>query len=438
MSKTKNNTLAQVLVIGGGGREHALAWKLSTSPEVRQVFVAPGNAGTALEPSVTNIDIAADDYAALVDFARSNNIDLTIIGPEQPLADGLVDMFRAQNLLCCGPQAAAAKLESSKIFCKSFLGRHGIATAQSLSFDDYAEAVANLDNWSYPLVIKADGLAAGKGVIIAEDYQTAQQALHGILVENRFGCSSVLIEQFLEGEEVSFIVLTDGKTIVPMATAQDHKKRDDGDQGPNTGGMGAYSPAPLVNDSLHHKIMTEVIEPTIAGLAVDGIDYNGFLYAGLMIDGQGKPWVLEYNCRLGDPETQALMMRIEGGLYQALLATAGNELTPSLIDWKQEVAICVVLAAQGYPESYQKNIPIELGTNHQNHSKVFHGGTSINKEGIIVTNGGRVLGITSIGTDLVEARNRAYTTISGINWPGKFCRQDIGHRAMSACVDQSK
>ena len=422
---------AKVLVIGGGGREHALAWKLSQCPEVSHVFVAPGNAGTALETSISNIEIAGNDYDAMLKFAQDNAIDLTVVGPEQPLADGLVDLFHQHKLACCGPQAQAAQLESSKQFCKEFLIRHGIATARSNFFTDYNQAMTELEQQAYPLVIKADGLAAGKGVVIAQNHSIAEEALQEMLLDNRFGDSGVLIEQFLEGEEISFIVLTDGRNIVPMASAQDHKKRDEGDKGPNTGGMGAYSPAPLVDELLHQRIMQEIIEPTVAGLAKDAIAYRGFLYAGLMVDAEGTPRVLEYNCRLGDPETQALLMRIDSGLYQALLASATQGLENVKLRWKKETAICVVLAASNYPEGSSKNETIGIRCTEGDKSKVFHAGTRIDKKGIISTNGGRVLGVTSLGTNIKSARKNVYEAIQTIDWDNKRYRKDIGHRALA-------
>ena len=421
----------KVLVIGSGGREHALAWSISKCPEVSHTFVAPGNAGTALEPSISNVEIAEDDYHSILKFAQENDIDLTVVGPEKPLADGIVDLFYKNNLPCLGPQAQAAQLESSKQFCKDFLIRHNIATAQSNFFTDYSKAITELDKHSYPLVIKADGLAAGKGVVIAQDRRMAETALKEMLLDNRFGSSGVLLEQFLEGEEVSFIVLTDGTNIVPMASAQDHKKRDEGDKGPNTGGMGAYSPAPLVDDRMHQRIMQEVIEPTIAGLAKDNIEYRGFLYAGLMIDSTGTPKVLEYNCRLGDPETQALMMRIESGLYQALLASATKGLGQVNIHWKDETAVCVVLASSNYPEGSSKDETITIGTAKDEKSKVFHAGTRTDKKGIIYTNGGRVLGVTSIGSNIQAAQKNVYQAIQTIGWDNKRYRKDIGYKALN-------
>lgn len=431
----KNTTPhATVLIIGSGGREHALAWKLSQCPEVSHIFVAPGNAGTALEASTSNVEIAENDHNALLKFAQDTAIDLTVVGPEQPLANGLVDLFQQHALPCCGPQAQAAQLESSKQFCKEFLIRHGIATAQSNFFTDYNQAIADLEQHTYPLVIKADGLAAGKGVVIAHNRCMAEEALKEILLDNRFGDSGVLIEQFLEGEEVNFIVLTDGETIVPMASAQDHKKRDEGDKGPNTGGMGAYSPAPLVDRLLHQRIMQEVIEPTVAGLAKDAIAYRGFLYAGLMVDAEGTPRVLEYNCRLGDPETQVLLMRIDSGLYQALLASATRGLEQVQLRWKEATAICVVLAASNYPEGSSHNETLGIGSMTDEKSKVFHAGTQIDKKGIISTNGGRVLGVTSLGVDIKEARKNVYQAIQAIDWDNKRYRKDIGYRALTTAT----
>ncbi|MBT8445972.1 MAG: phosphoribosylamine--glycine ligase [Gammaproteobacteria bacterium] len=421
-----------VLVIGGGGREHALAWKLAASPRVDIVHVAPGNAGTATEPGVANVAIAADDIDALVSFAADHAIDLTVVGPEAPLVAGVVDRFTAAGLRCLGPVRAAAQLEGSKAFSKEFMLRHGIPTARFDAFTDLASARAALAGRHYPLVVKADGLAAGKGVVIAADEATAQAALEDMLVDERFGAAGrrVVIEDFIVGEEASFICLADGESVLPFATSQDHKARDDGDRGPNTGGMGAYSPAPVVTGELHQRVMDTVIRPTLAGMVADGHPYRGFLYAGLMIDADGVPQVLEFNCRFGDPETQPIMMRLKSDLFAAALAAVDGGLEDISLEWDPRAALGVVVAAGGYPGSYENGKVISGLDATMPDSKVFHAGTRL-EDGKVLTSGGRVLCVVGLGETVGEAQRVAYARTDSVSFDGGFCRRDIGYRAIA-------
>ncbi|QCU90744.1 phosphoribosylamine--glycine ligase [Thiomicrorhabdus sediminis] len=422
-----------VLIIGSGGREHALAWKTAQSTKVSQVFVAPGNAGTALEENLTNVDIAVDDIQGLVDFAKSNAIDLAIVGPEVPLVLGVVDAFTEAGLKCFGPTAGAAQLEGSKAFSKDFLAKHNIPTAAYEVFTEIAPAHAYLEKMGVPIVIKADGLAAGKGVILADTMEQAKEAVSDMLAGNKFGDagSRVVIEEFLVGEEASFIVMADGKNVVPMATSQDHKARDNGDTGPNTGGMGAYTPAPVVTPDIHDRIMNEVIYPTIEGMAKDGLPYTGFLYAGVMIDASGAPKVLEFNCRFGDPETQPIMMRLQSDLAELCLAAIDGKLEGMTTDWDERAALGVVMAAGGYPDEYRKGDVITGIENADSADiKVFHAGTA-SKDGQVVTAGGRVLCVTALGANVTAAQQRAYEGVAEINWDETYYRTDIGHRAVA-------
>ena len=423
----------QVLVIGSGGREHALAWKLAQSPDVSTVYVAPGNAGTALEPSIENINIAIDDFNALSNFAQQHAIDLTVVGPEGPLVDGIVDHFLNLDLRCFGPSAKAAQLEGSKSFTKDFLARHNIPTAEYQTFTDQAAAINYAREKGAPIVVKADGLAAGKGVIVALTLAEAEAAIEDMLAGNAFGEAGhkVVIEEFLEGEEASFIVVSDGVNILPMATSQDHKRIGEGDTGPNTGGMGAYSPAPVVTAEIHARIMREVIEPTVAGMAAEGNIYSGFLYAGLMIDAQGTPKVIEYNCRFGDPETQPIMMRMQSDLTELCIATVDKKLAEQSVEWSDSLALGVVLAAEGYPEAYKKGLKIEgLESVVDDNCKVFHAGTTQQGDDVL-TNGGRVLCVTALGKTAEQAQTLAYENSAKITWPGVQSRKDIGYRAVA-------
>jgi len=423
----------QVLVIGSGGREHALAWKLAQSPDVSTVYVAPGNAGTALEPSIENINIAIDDFDALSTFAQQHAIDLTVVGPEGPLVDGIVDHFMNLDLRCFGPSAKAAQLEGSKSFTKDFLARHNIPTAEYQTFTDQAAAINYVREKGAPIVVKADGLAAGKGVIVALTLAEAEAAIEDMLAGNAFGEAGhkVVIEEFLEGEEASFIVVSDGVNILPMATSQDHKRIGEGDTGPNTGGMGAYSPAPVVTAKIHARIMREVIEPTVAGMAAEGNTYSGFLYAGLMIDAQGTPKVIEYNCRFGDPETQPIMMRMQSDLTELCIATVDKKLAEQSVEWSDSLALGVVLAAEGYPEAYKKGLKIEgLESIVDDNCKVFHAGTTQQGDDVL-TNGGRVLCVTALGKTAEQAQTLAYEDSAKITWPGVQSRKDIGYRAVA-------
>jgi phosphoribosylamine--glycine ligase len=422
-----------ILIIGSGGREHALAWKAAQSPLADTVYVAPGNAGTALEPGVQNVAIGVDDLKGLVRFANEHQIGLTIVGPEAPLVKGVVDAFAAAGLKCFGPSAQAAQLEGSKSFTKDFLARHAIPTADYQVFTEIEPALAYLEERGAPIVIKADGLAAGKGVIVAMDLETAEAAVRDMLAGNAFGDagSRVVIEEYLEGEEASFIVMADGENVLPMATSQDHKRVGDGDTGPNTGGMGAYSPAPVVTDEVYRRIMDEVILPTVKGMASEGRPYTGFLYAGLMITADGTPRVIEYNCRFGDPETQPIMLRMRSDLVAHCLAALQGELDLEEAAWDERCALGVVLAAGGYPGEYRTGLPISgLPETPSETQKVFHAGTS-EQDGVVVTAGGRVLCATALGHTVREAQQLAHELADHIGWEGMFRRHDIGYRAIA-------
>ncbi len=421
-----------VLVIGSGGREHALAWKASQSAGVGTVYVAPGNAGTAREAGLENVNIGVGDFEALADFAEQNNVGLTIVGPEQPLVDGVVDYFNERQLRCFGPGQGAAQLEGSKAFTKDFLARHNIPTAAYANFTEVEPALAYLREQGAPIVVKADGLAAGKGVIVAETLEQAEAAVHDMLSGNAFGEAGcrVVIEEFLQGEEASFIVLCDGENALPMATSQDHKRVGEGDTGPNTGGMGAYSPAPVVTDEVHQRIMEQVIQPTIDGMATEGNRYVGFLYAGLMIDPAGQPKVIEYNCRFGDPETQPIMMRLQSDLCLLCESALDGELANQSTEWDPRPAIGVVMAAGGYPASYAKGKVITgIDAANNDVTKVFHAGTAV-QDDQLVTSGGRVLCVTALGDSVQSAQQAAYAGIDQIEWDEAFHRRDIGWRAV--------
>lgn len=421
----------KVLVIGGGGREHALAWKAAQSPLVDQVFVAPGNAGTALEDKLTNVDIAADDLVKLGKFATDENIGLTIVGPEAPLVIGVVDHFQTLGLKIFGPTQDAAQLEGSKTFTKDFLARHTIPTAAYQSFTEIDPAIDYIQQMGAPIVVKADGLAAGKGVILAETEDEAIEAVKDMLAGNAFGDAGhrVVVEEFLQGEEASFICMVDGKNILPMATSQDHKARDNGDKGPNTGGMGAYSPAPVVTDTIYQRAMDEVIRPTVEGMAAEGNPYTGFLYAGLMIDSEGTPKVLEYNCRFGDPETQPIMMRMQSDLVEHCLAALDGNLDQQTTHWDERISLGVVLAADGYPNQYTKGEAIDNIPAETDDGKTFHAGTAFNDQQL-VSNGGRVLCVVALGNSVKQAQDKAYDLVSKIDWPGAYYRTDIGFKAI--------
>ncbi len=428
----------KVLVIGGGGREHALAWKAALSPLVKQVFVAPGNAGTALENNIENVDINAEDIPALLDFAKNNQIDLTIVGPEAALVNGVVDIFTENGLKIFGPTKAAAQLEGSKAFTKDFLERHNIPTAFYGNFTEIEPAIKYIFDKGAPIVIKADGLAAGKGVILAQTNEEAIAAVKDMLAGNKFGDAGarVVVEEFLYGEEASFICMVDGKHILPMASSQDHKARDNGDTGPNTGGMGAYSPAPVVTAEMHERIMQMVIEPTVKGMANEGNSFSGFLYAGVMINEEGIPKVLEYNVRFGDPETQPILMRLKSDLVQHCLDAIDGKLDQSETLWDQRTSLGVVLAAGGYPENYHKGDVINGLKNTETEStKVFHAGT-VEKDGKVVTNGGRVLCAVALGNSVTEAQNLAYQVVDKISWDNVYYRTDIGHRAIKREINE--
>ena len=420
----------KVLVIGGGGREHALAWKLAQSPRVTKVFVAPGNAGTALEANVTNVDLSVSDLDGLVAFAENNAIDYTVVGPEAPLVDGVVDRFEAKGLRCFGPRADCAQLEGSKAFTKEFLKRHNIPTAAYGTFTDVEQALAYLDGVGAPIVVKADGLAAGKGVILAETLDEAKSAVKDMLQGNQFGDagSRVVIEEFLTGEEASFIVMVDGTDVLPLASSQDHKAAYDGDTGPNTGGMGAYSPAPVVDQMCHNRIMSEVIQPTIHGLAADGLRYRGFLYAGIMVTAGGTPKVLEYNCRFGDPETQPILFRLKSDLLDLIEAACHGSLGDQIALWDSRAALGVVMAAPGYPGDYPNGAAISLGQDIED-TKVFHAGTAMSGDQP-VTSGGRVLCVTALGSGVTEAQAKAYERLKTVQFEGAEYRTDIGYRAV--------
>ncbi len=423
----------KVLIVGGGGREHALAWKAAQSPRVERVYVAPGNAGTAREAGVENVPIDAGDVSALLDFARERDVGLTIVGPEGPLVAGIVDLFQADGLACFGPGQAAARLEGSKTFSKEFLTRHGIPTASWGSFTEVDAALAFIEKHGAPIVVKADGLAAGKGVIIARSEAEAGDAVREILAGNAFGAagSRVVIEEFLQGEEASFIVICDGRNALPLASSQDHKARNEGDTGPNTGGMGAYSPAPVISETLHARVMAEVIEPTLRGMAEEGNPYTGFLYAGLMITPDGSPRVLEFNCRCGDPETQPIMMRLRSDLVELCAAALTGGVAGIHAEWDHRTALGVVLAADAYPSGSSKGRPIAgLDGLDGGDLKVFHAGTR-EEDGRVVTHGGRVLCVCALGDDIAAARQRAYQGVAAIHWDGIYYRGDIGYRAMA-------
>lgn len=422
-----------ILIIGSGGREHALAWKIAQSPQVERVFVSPGNAGTAQEPKVENITIKADNLFALVDFAQQHAVDLTIVGPEAPLVAGIVDVFLENGLSCFGPTKNAAQLEGSKQFAKDFLSRHQIPTARYQGFTELEPAIAYIQQMGAPIVIKADGLAAGKGVIIAETVVEAIEVAQSMLIHQAFGQAGqhIIVEEFLQGEEASFICMVDGEHILPLATSQDHKPRDDGDKGPNTGGMGAYSPAPVISDVLHHQIMAEIIEPTVRGMTLEGYPYRGFLYAGLMIDLQGNPKVLEYNCRLGDPETQPILLRLHSDLVDLCLAAMSGTLHTVQAEWDSRTALGVVLASQGYPGHYETGRVIKgLTAAAQLEGKIFHAGT-LESAGEIVTAGGRVLCACGLGHSVRSAQNQAYQLVRQISGSGLYYRTDIGYRAIN-------
>ena len=422
----------KILIIGSGGREHALAWKVAQSNQVQKVFIAPGNAGTAHEAKVENLPINVDNLKELISFAQENTIDLTIIGPEQPLVDGIVDQFQAVGLPCFGPTQAAAQLEASKAFTKDFLNRHNIPTAAYGNFTNIDDAIAYIHKVGAPIVVKADGLAAGKGVILAKTQDEAIKAVRDMLAGNAFGDAGhrIVIEEFLQGEEASFICMVDGTHILPLATSQDHKARDNGDKGPNTGGMGAYSPAPVVTPEIHARIMAEIIEPTVRGMAAEGNSYTGFLYAGLMID-KGNLKVLEYNCRFGDPETQPILSRLRSDLVELCLAALDQRLHKVQAEWDSRAALGVVLAAGGYPAQYEKGLLINgLSKAAKLDGKIFHAGT-IEKDGKILTAGGRVLCACALGDTISEAQSKAYALAKSIHWYGVYYRTDIGYRALT-------
>jgi phosphoribosylamine--glycine ligase len=427
----------KVLLIGSGGREHALAWKLLQSPRVQTVYVAPGNGGTAIDKRLRNLAIT--DFAALADFARHENIALTVVGPEAPLAGGVVDVFRARGLRIFGPTRAAAQLESSKAFAKDFMHRHGIPTAAYASFGDAAAAHAHVDRQGAPIVIKADGLAAGKGVVVATTLAQAHEAIDWMLngnggdnqlgVTHNQGGARVVIEEFLDGEEASFIVLCDGRNVLPLATSQDHKRLLDGDQGPNTGGMGAYSPAPVVTPEVHARVMREIIDPTVRGMAQDGIPFTGFLYAGLMIDANGDPRTVEFNCRMGDPETQPIMMRLKSDLFEVLMRATDGTLDQVHLEWDRRVALGVVAAAAGYPMSPRQGDVLSGLPDEAADAMVFHAGTALRGTQLLSA-GGRVLCVTALGESVEQAQRRAYELLRGIRFDGAQYRRDIGHRAV--------
>jgi phosphoribosylamine--glycine ligase len=423
----------KVLVVGSGGREHALAWKLVQSPKVQTVYVAPGNGGTGSDVRLHNVAIT--DFDALADFVVKEKIVLTVVGPEAPLAAGIVDRFRARGLRVFGPTQAAAQLESSKAYAKEFMQRHGIPTAAHRSFTDAAAAHAYVDAQGAPIVVKADGLAAGKGVVVAATLAQAHAAIDAMLganelgVQHNAGGARVVIEQFLEGEEASFIVITDGRNVVPLATSQDHKRLLDDDQGPNTGGMGAYSPAPVVTPNVHAKVMQEIVLPTLRGMAKDGIPFTGFLYAGLMIDAQGQPRTVEFNCRMGDPETQPILLRLKSDLFDVLMHATDGTLDQVTLDWDRRVALGVVMAAAGYPQAPRKGDAITGVPGETPETVVFHAGTALDGKRV-VTAGGRVLCVTTLGETVRQAQQRAYEAAKGIAFDGAQYRRDIGHRAV--------
>ncbi len=423
----------KILIIGGGGREHALAWKAAQSDKVETVYVAPGNAGTAGEAKLENINIGAEDIDGLLAFASNRQIGLTIVGPEVPLVAGIVDRFNKAGLRCFGPTQGAAQLEGSKAFTKDFLARHNIPTADYGNFTEIDAAVTYIKEKDAPIVIKADGLAAGKGVILAQTEDQAIATVKDMLAGNAFGDAGhlVVIEEFLTGEEASFICMVDGEHVLPLATSQDHKARDNGDHGPNTGGMGAYSPAPVITEAMFQRIMDDVILPTVRGMAADGYPYTGFLYAGIMIEADGTPRVLEYNCRLGDPETQPIMMRLQSDLVELIEAALDQRLHEVDAKWDARAALGVVMAAGGYPDSYHRGDAIDgLASGDDEVTKVFHAGTAIS-DGKVVTSGGRILCVTALGDSVSEAQSRAYQRVKQINWDNAYYRTDIGYRAVA-------
>ncbi|MFT5007466.1 MAG: phosphoribosylamine--glycine ligase [Granulosicoccus sp.] len=423
-----------ILIIGNGGREHALAWRASQAESAGRTFVAPGNAGTAAEPGIENVALDVLDFAGLADFARTNEVELTIVGPEVPLVAGIVDFFEAQGLAVFGPTQAAAQLEGSKSFAKDFLARHQIPTAFYGVFTDESEAIAYIEAKGAPIVVKADGLAAGKGVILAQTNAEAIEAVRDMLSGNKFGAAGarVVVEQFLSGEEASFIVMVDGEDVLVLATSQDHKARDNGDQGPNTGGMGAYSPAPVVSDAIHQRIMAEVIYPTVRGMAAEGNRYRGFLYAGIMVAADGTPYVLEFNCRFGDPETQPIMMRLQSDLGQLCLAAINGQLAEQTALWDKRAAVGVVMSAGGYPFDYRQGDPIAgIAAAERAGTKVFQAGTRLDAEQGLVTQGGRVLCVTALGDTVALAQAQAYLGVAEIKWQGAYYRTDIGHKAIN-------
>ncbi|ULU26277.1 phosphoribosylamine--glycine ligase [Dyella terrae] len=423
----------KVLVIGSGGREHALAWKLKQSPRVSEVIVAPGNAGTAREKGLRNANLAVTDLDGLLKLAKDEKVELTVVGPEVPLVAGLVDKFRAAGLRCFGPRAIAAQLEGSKAFAKDFLLRHNIPTARYAVFTQLDPALAYVRKHGAPIVIKADGLAAGKGVVVALTLADAEQALHDMLGAHQFGDASarVVIEEFLDGEEASYIVMSDGQHALPMASSQDHKRRDEGDLGPNTGGMGAYSPAPVVTPEVEKRILKEVIEPTLRGMAMEGAPFIGFLYAGLMIDKSGMPKVIEFNVRFGDPETQPIMLRLKSDLVELIEAALDGELHHTHVQWDTRPSLGVVMAAGGYPGKVRSGDVISgLDSDFGPDTKVFHAGTQLDAQGHVVSAGGRVLTVCALGKDIAAARENAYAAVSKIHYEGAFCRRDIAHRAL--------
>ena len=423
----------KVLIIGSGGREHALAWKCAQSPDVEEILVAPGNAGTALEPNVRNVDTSSDDIEALAALARSEIVGLTIVGPEAPLVAGIVDRFNELGLPCFGPSALAAQLEGSKAFTKDFLSRHNIPTAAYRNFTELQPALEYIRDQGAPIVIKADGLAAGKGVIVAMTLEEAEEAATDMLSGGRFGDAGarIVVEEFLDGEEASFIIITDGTNIVPLATSQDHKARDEGDVGPNTGGMGAYSPAPVVTPEVEQKVMDLVIAPTLHGMKKDGNTYLGFLYAGLMITADGTPKVIEFNCRMGDPETQPILARMRSDLVAICRATLDGTLGEQQTEWDSRASLGVVMAAGGYPESYAKGKAIAgLADADSDTQKVFHAGTATDND-IVVTSGGRVLCVVGLGDTVADAAEQSYNAVDKIDWDDVYFRRDIGHRAIA-------
>lgn len=422
----------KVLIIGGGGREHALAWKAAQSNKVSKVFVAPGNAGTAQEDKLENVTIGAEDITALLQFTKDNNVELTIVGPEAPLCLGIVDQFSAAGLKCFGPSQGAAQLEGSKAFTKDFLARNNIPTAAYGNFTEIQPAKEYVQKMGTPIVIKADGLAAGKGVIIAESEQQAFDAIDDMLAGNKFGDAGhrVVVEEFLVGEEASFIVMVDGKNILPLATSQDHKARDNGDKGPNTGGMGAYSPAAVVTDEMHNAIMQQVIVPTVEGMAKEGNPYTGFLYAGIMISPEGIPKVLEYNCRFGDPETQPIMSRLKSDINELCLSAIDKKLDQTTVEWDERYAVGIVMSAGGYPDSYAKGEVISGLDSSIGNTKVFHAGTQL-ENGEIVTTGGRVLCVVALANSVTAAQALAYERVATIHWNNVYYRDDIGYRAIA-------